>query len=353
MSDQTSSSAAAHRHYCSQPRSSTKPLPADLGAGRAFAIRRSYNKWTNRTVLRYCFVVREDWDWPNDQKAVVHQAFGIWKAAGLGLDFSEVAKESEAEILIGRLQDNRSWSWVGTEILTNRDRGRNMNFGWDLTTPWGHATALHEIGHALGLEHEHQNPLAGIVWNEEAVYDYHLGNDGWDRQTTYQNIIAKLPANTVAGSNWDPTSIMHYPFDPGMIIRPQPYDQTGVRENLTLSVTDITWARSWYAANAAPASPLAPMTLERLPAVAGAQRDFVIEPDATRNYTIQTVGLADTRLVLFEERDGEPRHLAAADDAGTDANASITTKLVYGRRYFLRARVHYAEGADPIGVVIR
>ena len=46
---------------------------------------------------------------------------------------------------------------------------RTMNFGWDLTTSYGHDTALHEIGHTLGFPHEHQNPTAGIVWNEPAV----------------------------------------------------------------------------------------------------------------------------------------------------------------------------------------
>ena len=28
-------------------------------------------------------------------------------------------------------------------------------------------TALHGIGHTLGLPHEHQNPNAGIVWDVE------------------------------------------------------------------------------------------------------------------------------------------------------------------------------------------
>ena len=45
-----------------------------------------------------------------------------------------------------------------------------MNFGWDLTQPGEIDTAIHEIGHTLGFPHEHQNPHAGIVWDEEAVY---------------------------------------------------------------------------------------------------------------------------------------------------------------------------------------
>jgi hypothetical protein len=42
-----------------------------------------------------------------------------------------------------------------------------MNF--DNADNWGIDTAIHEIGHTLGLPQEHQNPNAGIVWDEPAV----------------------------------------------------------------------------------------------------------------------------------------------------------------------------------------
>ena len=31
------------------------------------------------------------------------------------------------------------------------------------------ATVLHQFGHALGLEHEHQHPTAPLEWNQEKV----------------------------------------------------------------------------------------------------------------------------------------------------------------------------------------
>jgi hypothetical protein len=38
----------------------------------------------------------------------------------------------------------------------------------------------------LGMEHEHQNPFAGIKWHELAVYDaLAKPPNNWDRDTTY------------------------------------------------------------------------------------------------------------------------------------------------------------------------
>lgn len=340
------------RPMCAQPIRGIEPLKADLAQGRAYSIRRVQTKWMNGTVLHYCFLTGRDWTWPEGQRSAVRQAFGVWRDLGIGLSFVEVRDASEAEILIGRRQDNRSWSYVGTENLRNRDDGRTMNFGWDLETNWGSATALHEIGHALGLEHEHQNPLAGIVWDEPAVHAHFKQSDGWSREDTDANVISKLSTNSVEGSNWDPVSIMHYPFEPGLMKLPQPYDRLGIGENVVLSDADRSWVRHWYPAAVA-ATPIAPFTIAPLPTTPGEQANFIFKPEATRGYTFATVGPADSRVVIFEDRDGEPRHMAGADDAGTDENAEISGKFVAGRTYHIRVRVAHADGDRPVGLALR
>ena len=214
---------SAMPHYCEQIEVPPRQLPPDLTPGRLSAILVSSSKWVNGTVLHYAFFGSGPWTVPENQRAVIRQAFGEWKALGIGLEFKELTDLAESEIRIGFAKDG-SWSYVGRDVLGSPLNQRTMSFGWDLTTPYGHGTARHEIGHTLGLAHEHQNPFAGIVWDEEAVYaSLAKPPNSWSRQKTFQNILRKLDPASVTGSTWDPDSIMEYEFGPGLIKEPAAY----------------------------------------------------------------------------------------------------------------------------------
>lgn len=77
-----------------------------------------------------------------------------------------------------------------------------------------HRIVLHEFGHAIGLEHEHQNPKAKHSWNREAVYRYYETRNGWDRKFVDQWVFRQIEQNTAAVSDYDPDSVMHYFFPP-------------------------------------------------------------------------------------------------------------------------------------------
>ena len=284
----------------------------------------------------------------------MRQAFGIWKQVGIGLEFKEVNSPDEAEIRIGFVRGDGAWSYVGTGILTVGRDDRTMNFGWDLTqSPNGIDTAVHEIGHTLGFPHEHQNPNAGIVWDDEAVYAELAGPpNNWDRQRTYNNIIRKINPDTVQGSNWDPDSVMHYPFPAGLIVEPSQY-RNGLNPAPGLSERDKTWVKTFYPAlSDDDYTELKPFESLRLRIAPGEQMNFRLKPNVTRYYNIRTFGISDTVMVLFEEVNGELRYLSADDDSGQNYNASIRVRLFPGRRYILRIRLYYSDRAGETSVMM-
>ncbi|MEO5929289.1 MAG: M12 family metallopeptidase, partial [Candidatus Kapaibacterium sp.] len=313
--------------YCSRPLAPEPSVSIDVTAGRMNAIFDMHDKWVNGTVLHYYFFDKPTdgeivhfsdgtsklitWVGAKTQQAVVRKAFETWKNLGIGLEFVEVKSRSAAEIRIGFMQTDGSWSYVGRQILTIGASARTMNFGWDLTKPGGMDTALHEIGHTLGLDHEHQSPFAGIVWNEAAVYAaLATPPNNWSKKMTYDNIISKVPATSVQGSNWDPDSIMEYPFEPGLIKTPARY-ANGLMPKGGLSPRDITWVKHFYPAIKRSPSILGVGSSMKLPTQQGKQQDFSIRPTETRSYNIGTFGACDTVLALFEDTGDSLQYMAA------------------------------------------
>jgi hypothetical protein len=311
---------------------------------RAAAIISTHSKWINGTVLHYCFFGGSShYAVPKVQADAVRQAFATWKGLGIGLEFKEVNQLAEAEVRIGySTADGSSASAVGREVLQIPLTEPTTVYGWNLTTPYGRGTALHELGHVIGMEHEHQNPFAGIKWHEQAVYDS-LGGppNNWDHATTFHNILEKLTPQQVQGSAWDPDSIMEYEFEPGLIDEPEQYDINGLVPPGTISKADKEWALKWYPAPKPKETILQPFQSVASNIAAGQQIDFTLKPNESRKYTIQTKGASDTLLVLFEEVNGEPRYLAGDDDSGEDRNASIVYRLFTGRTYIARLRLYY------------
>ncbi|MDJ0718608.1 MAG: M12 family metallopeptidase [Prochloraceae cyanobacterium] len=356
--------------YCSLPQVREREFDPRVNPNRARLILRNEKKWVNGTILDYYFFDQptdgervfftdgtsewRTWTTNDAEKDVVRQAFDIWKNLGIGLEFKEVNSRDEAEIRIGFMRGDGAWSYIGTDVLLAGRDERTMNFGWDLTRQAGEIdTAVHEIGHTLGFPHEHQNPNAGIVWDEEAVYAALAAPPNrWDRDTTYRNIIKKIEPDAVQGSDWDSNSIMHYPFEAGLIIEPEQY-RNGLDPAPGLSDRDKTWVKTFYP----PLSDndyteLKPFKSVSLAIEPGQQRNFTIKPDATRYYNFSTFGVSDTVMVLFEDVDGELRYRTADDDSGEDYNSSFRVKLFKDRKYVLRIRLYYSDRAGETAVMM-
>ncbi|MEU6372759.1 M12 family metallopeptidase [Streptomyces sp. NPDC046909] len=355
--------------YCSLAQQSAPVFTPGLTAERLSALIGGNRMWVNNTVLHYYFfdgesdasviavpgsgaTRRVSWVGSEKQRDVVRGCFQEWQDLGLGVGFTEVGDRTEAELRIGFQLGDGSWSTVGKDALRVGLHERTMNFGWDLTAQGERGTALHEIGHALGMHHEHQSPFAGIHWDDEAVYADLAGPPNfWTRDRTFANILRKLDPDEVNGSVWDPQSIMEYPFTAGLILEPEQF-RAGLNPPGTLSPSDKEYVLRWYP----PAGPSRPPALVPFRSVPlglgpGEQADFTVEPSETREHSVGTFGDSDTVVVVFEERDGEPRYLAGQDDGGSAHNATVRARLVKGRRYFVRVRLYSAWGSGETAVM--
>ena len=352
----------AGRKFCDMPEMAVRSLSRDVDPQRAAFILHMNDMWVNGTVIHYCFFEHtkhgspKSWNGTAADKNAVKQAFSEWKGLGIGLEFVEVMNLEEAEIRIGFDQDDGSWSYLGTYPIDNVPMNqRTMNFGWSLTTRHGRDTALHEIGHAIGAKHEHQNPFAGIQWNRQEVYNYFSGPpNNWERSMIDRNILDAVAKSEVEGSVWDSNSIMHYEFDAVMIDGPEPYDSKGIHPANGLSAKDKTWARKFYPLiKKRDYVTLTPFKSEIIQIEPGGQVNLIMTPDVTRKYTMQTFGEADTLMVLFEDDgNGEPIYLQSDDDSGTDFNAKIEQRLMSGKRYILRIRLYYANATGEAAVML-
>ena len=168
-----------------------------------------------------------------------------WTAPGLAnlrLVFSD---DANADVRVAFRQGDGSWSTVGTTCRQVPEKDPTMNYGWinaDSTEEDVRSVVLHEFGHALGLIHEHQNPVAGIQWNREAVIKELSGPpNSWSVEQIEFNVLNPASAGEVNATAMDPASIMMYPI-------PVSWTTNGFSTgfNSDLSDTDRKFIRKQY-----------------------------------------------------------------------------------------------------------
>jgi len=358
---------STQKHYCSLPKMPERNFSLSMSPNRTNAILVMAKKWVNGTKLKYYFFndnsfyslstnssgtqTKKYWKGTNAEKKAVKKAFKIWKDIGIGLEFEETTDRLEAQIRIGFADGEGSWSYVGRDSWNISKDQRTMNFGWNILHDSD--TIVHEIGHAIGLPHEHQNPNTGIIWNEEAVYSELAGAPNyWDRSKTYHNIIRKINPDTVQGSSWDANSIMHYPFSAGLIESPLEF-RNGIFPEAGLSTRDIIWVQQFYPKiDKRTFLDIKPYHSEVFKLTQGEQINFEFVAQETRTYSIQTFGIMDTVMVLSEVVDGENVYVSGDDDSGEDRNSHIKIKLLKGKKYIINIRLFYKTSSGDTCVML-
>ena len=217
------------------------PISLPQGASRAVSYKPKYGLyWSNGKTIRVKFIGGNDYL----RNRVKYYANWWTQYANLTFDF---VNYGHSDLRVSFVQNGSSWSVIGKQALYLGVNEPTMNFGWfDEQTPEFEfqRTILHEFGHALGLLHEHQNPSGGIPWDRAAVYDHYRRTQGWDKKTTYQNVIQKASRNETQFSTYDPKSIMHYPVSPQLT-----NGRYQIGMNAKLSPTDISFINNIYPGN--------------------------------------------------------------------------------------------------------
>ncbi|MEM9528782.1 MAG: M12 family metallopeptidase, partial [Bacteroidota bacterium] len=195
------------------------------------------NFWSAGSTLRIRFIGGSTYV----RQQVVRYANEWTRYANVNFSF---INSGPSDIRISFVLNGSSWSMLGRQAKLAPQNQATMNFGWltDRTPEYEfRRTILHEFGHALGLLHEHQNPTGGIPWDEEKVYAFYQRTQGWNRRTTYHNVIARQQKNETQYSAYDPASIMHYPVDPRLTI-----GDYKVGLNTSISPTDASFIARMY-----------------------------------------------------------------------------------------------------------
>lgn len=355
------------KYYCSLPEMPNKSFALGMAPNRTRAILVMAKKWVNGTKLKYYFFKgnsfyslitnssgsqsKNYWKGTNAEKETVRKGFKKWKDIGIGLEFEETTDRLESHIRIGFADGEGSWSYIGRDCWNISKEQRTMNFGWNILHDLD--TIVHEIGHAIGFPHEHQNPNAGIIWNEEAVYnELAAAPNYWDRKKTYHNIIRKINPDTIQGSSWDANSIMHYQFAAGLIDSPLEF-RDGIFPESGLSARDITWVKQFYPKiDKRTYLDIKPFHSEVFSLSNGEQVNFTFTPEETRIYTIQTFGSMDTVMVLSEVVDGENIYMSGDDDSGEYRNSHIKIKLIKSKKYLINIRLYYKTSSGDTCVML-
>jgi serralysin len=183
------------------------PIPT-TGASKAALVKDS--KWPANSVISISFL-----DGTDAQKALVRKFAPTWIKNLANLDFSW-KDPPDTDIRI-TFKYSGSWSVIGTTAKNITPKSEpTMNFGWltpDVSDDEARRVILHEFGHALGLIHEHQNPIASIKWNKPAVIaDLSGPPNNWDGPTIDHNMFEQYPSNEIDGTKLDWHSIMMYPI---------------------------------------------------------------------------------------------------------------------------------------------
>ena len=246
----------------SHPDIPAEVLPAaSPGIGAAQSVVDQYKIWEAGQTLKFCFMSGSD-----NAKEFFADVSRLWEnETSLTFDFGSTGQlykcsnGGDFHIRVSLRQGGGNWSYVGTDSIRVSQSEPSLNIS--VSEPFSlvpkrrlGGTILHELGHALGLHHEHQSPESRceeeLAW--EVVYsELSMPPNSWDRPKIDHNMRRLVASQRLRTSSYDRESIMHYQLPSRWFLNGEASSCYTTRKN-TLSEQDVEAARQTY-----PASPQA------------------------------------------------------------------------------------------------
>lgn len=129
-------------------------------------------------------------------------------------------------------------SYIGTDALLATDPTMTLS-EWPGDEQFVR-NVLHEFGHALGMEHEHQHPQADIPWDTEKLFQAAAAG-GLTEADVHRDFLDRIERQGALLAPYDRDSIMHYPIPEGATL-----GDWSVGINSSLSEGDKAFARRAY-----------------------------------------------------------------------------------------------------------
>jgi hypothetical protein len=215
-----------------------------------------YKLWRTGSTLTVCF-----FDSAPDLRHAIEEIARTWtQYAHISFDFGpeptlrSCSSQIPSHIRIA-FQKAGNWAYVGRDSISVDLTHPSMNLEVASAVPLAliehhelQRVVLHEFGHALGLQHEHQSPKSDCEaeFNWPTVYaEMAKPPNNWSRQVVDTNLKALILSPRLEISPYDKTSIMHYSL-PSWMFRNGQNASCFVPPNEALSDLDQLGAKAAY-----------------------------------------------------------------------------------------------------------